>query len=159
MSAGPSLFTSAVETHDYHKGSAPWLDRDVDDANAVQTHHGASAFTHQAALGAPTPPATGVDWDAIAAVVTQHFAQTGEWVPYDQLVGSTSGGDGGAGHVGSDATEISYQTIDYPDAAETNVFGINNFGQSVGSFVQDSTPHAYFSSDDGFVPLDFPPVG
>ena len=30
---------------------------------------------------------TQVDWNHIAAVVTQHYEETGQWVPYEELMG------------------------------------------------------------------------
>lgn len=39
----------------------------------------------------PPPDATGpTDWNTIAQVVLNHWEQTGEWVPYDQLTGTPS---------------------------------------------------------------------
>ncbi len=49
-----------------------------------------------------------------------------------------------------------FVTIDYPGAVSTNIFGINDNGDVVGSFVDGSGEHGYVLSGGAFTAFDWP---
>jgi uncharacterized membrane protein len=54
------------------------------------------------------------------------------------------------------AASYNFKTIDFPDAAQTRAFGINDAGNIVGTYLRDLRQHGFLSRDGEFTTIDAP---
>jgi hypothetical protein len=51
---------------------------------------------------------------------------------------------------------VSFIAIDYPGATRTSADGINDSGQIVGSYFDNSTTHSFLKDGANYMPVDYP---